>query len=356
MASILPQIQRIIRDPDITCTLGAGVQRTRTMRVHVVLKADAWGLNEPDYYLSDLRLPALYSSYPALPYPETDADGNLVAAFAAYDLDCRFYTVAVSTNATKSVITFEYQYQTVPAQPPGALPQQFRRDPSADNAPPGSGDIQCSFAYSHDEVEYPYRTDASFDANSTVFPGGSPQAQRAVNTAGERYDPLPTRKYAITTLTVSRLEAKHRPTFWWGYNYVKNRYVWNGHLPGVVLSFPPSVAPWQQFGGGLVYPVTYTFRWLNDANVPSGMKPVINKQTFWDDVILSYGLKEKSGNGLKDIKVGSMIAPSRVPWPLNAAGKAIDPPDSADPASTTYLKYLYRDFTPLNIKLPADES
>lgn len=347
------EIKRILRKPSPPVRLGAGPQRERVMPVLIELHDDNKHDHEPDYYLTDDRLPALFSAFPHRPYPSTET--VTPATFTAYDSNCILYDVDVDPLDSLTQILFTYRYATNPPNglQPGAFPEQVRRDENTGS--PGS-ELGFSFAYSSEEIEIPYRRDAGDDPRA--FANGVPQgSQDVLNTAGDRYEQQPTRKYDVRVLTVQRLELLHRPTFWESWSYTKNAYFWNGHLPGEVCCWPVQVGNWQAYGTSLAYPVTYVFKWLNKQAIPAGMLPTIEPDTFWDDVLLSYGFQEvgQAADDLIPIYSKPGLA-TRVPQPLDVDGVAIRPPGSADPAQTTYLKLLYADYDNLNITLPADES
>ena len=348
---IHPEIKSINRLNNSSGRLGSGPQRERVMSVLIELYDENKFDNEIDYYLTDDRLPALFSPYPARPYPSTTT--TTPATFVAYDSDCLLYDVDYSNNDHLSLIRYDYKYSTNPVQSgqPGQFPEQIRRDQNTGS--PGS-ELGFSFAYSSEEIEVPYRRDAGDDPDAfiTGIPSGS---KDVLNTAGDRYEQQPTRKFPITVCTIQRLELLHRRSFWESFAYVKNKYLWNGKLPGEVCSWPVQVGNWQVFGTSLLYPVTYTFKWLNKEAIPNGMLPEIESQTFWDDIILSYGYNHIPVDTLVPIYTKPGLA-ARVPYPLDANGIVIDPPDSANPHSDTYLKFLYRDFDLLGPTLPADES
>lgn len=351
--AVFSEIKQIRRDTEISGSLSATPQRERSMRVVVELHDEYKGQYNPDYWLTDDRLPALFSAYPAVPYPTTTT--TTPATFVAWDADCLLYDVSYTTNGSLSLITYDYKYSTNPNRggQPGQFPEAIRRDQNTGS--PGS-DLGFSFAYSSEEIEVPYRRDAGDDPDAFIsgIPAGS---KDVLNTAGDRYEQQPTRKFPITVCTIQRLELFHRRRFWESWAYVKNRYWWNDKLPGEVCSWPVQIGNWQAHGTSLLYPVTYTFKWLNKEAIPAGMLPEIESQTFWDDILLSYGYQElgQAADDLIPIYSKPGLA-TRVPQPLDAFGVAIRPPDSASPASTTYLKLLYRDFDLLGLTLPADVS
>lgn len=349
---IFSEIRRIKRLAESDVRLGAGFQRTRSMKVLIELNSDAWGQYLPDAFLTDDRLPALYSSYPYPPYPSTDT--VTPATFTAYDTNCLLYDVGCSNNNSNlSQIVYDYQYFTNPPTQPGNLPPELRRDQGG-SSPPGN-ELGYTFSIGKEEFELPYRSDASTDPRAFIT-GVSPfpVPLKVLNSAGERYEQQPTRKLSISVLTVNRLELEWRRKYWESWGYVKNRFYWNDLLPGEALSFPVTVGPWQLFGTAIVYPVTYTIKWLDKESQPTGMKPAIESQTFWDDVILSYGYKQLIGGKLLPISIAG--TDSKVPYPLDATGRAINPPDSAEPASLTYLKSIYKDFEGFGFTLPPDLS
>lgn len=357
---IHPEILWIKRGVESDVTLGSGFNRTRTLRVIVAINPDDWGTYLPDYFLTDDRLPALYSAYPAVNYPTTDT--VTPATFVAYDPQCLMYDVSCSSNNSNlAQIVYEYRYSTNPPIQPGNLPQELRRD--QEQSPPGT-ELGYSFSIGEEEFEVPYRLDAGLDPRAWVggVPLGLTPQKKVVNTAGERYDQQPTRKYGVTVFTFQRLELYYRRRYWSSWSHVKNRFLWNDYLPGEACCFPVTIGAWQLYGTKLVYPVTYVIKALNKESIPTGMKPEIDSRTFWDDVILSYGVHERVYLH-DDDEVGSLIpirykgGPTpKVPQPLDIDGGAIVPPDSADPASTTYLKLIYKDFDKLKLTLPADLS
>jgi hypothetical protein len=328
-------IETIHREPRHDIVRSSGYERRSSLYVKICLKKAYWGTVDPEDLLADDRLPAAYSSWPVYPYPQTNSAGTLLTSYAVKDALRILQQVTLTSQDTFSTVNFRYDYDANPAVPPGSLPAELRQNP--EGTTPGDG-MGFKLSYDYEEVELPYTIDA--DENKVVI------------SSGERPDPLPTVKYILRVANVTRLEKKHRPDWHDQYAYTLNQGTWSGRTAERVCCFPVRYGEWQQIGGDLWWQVNYQFKWLVD-NTPADLRPTISKEDFWRDVILSMSTQQKlPGVGLRRILLPT--GPATVPQGLDADGKYIDPPNSADVHKTVFKKIKLMAFGPLDITLPPE--
>jgi hypothetical protein len=330
-----PAIEKINREPMHEALITSGFQRQSSLFVKILLKKEYWGAVDPMDLLTDDRLPAAYSAWPVHPYPQTDHEGTLLAAYAVKDALRILQSVSLTSRNTHSSVELRYDYESNPAVPAGYLPAALRQDPAGS---PAGGDLGYKIAYDKEEIEVPYTIDA-LNAKVQI-------------SSGERPVPLPTRKLMIRVCRITRLEPNHAIDWHDTFAYTLNNATWNGRPQETVCCFPVTYSDWQEIGGALWWPVNYEFRWLAKDNAPGDLRPTHSAVDFWRDIILSMSLNQKvAAGGVKPIILNGNRFTE--PQGLDADGHFINPPGSAAPHQTTFRKIATKSFAPLNITLPA---
>jgi len=270
---------------------------------------------EPRIFLTDSRLPQYLDPY---------------TYGATTDLAMRLWYGRVTRSAANRLrLEVSYKWSLRPPLTignvfPGSSPG------SGGGGNPGSDPTQLApkFTYSWEQI------DDIFDVDK--------KGNNVVNTAADVIEPLPTRPTPIRVLKTTRFEKVWDEEFWDSFNFKTNHFAWRGNPDQSCLCFPPEVGDYTFIGDTLFYPVTYT------------IKIKIQEPLNWDLHIDSYGFRELKtpSSPLTDIfTAGGKVTK---PWPLDSAGKAIDPTliATTSPAKITFVKYDTIDFDKMKLVLP----
>lgn len=331
---IIPSIKKICRVPETRINVD-GFNRDRDMVVEVHIRQEDWHTIEPEIVVTDTRLPAEGSAWPASPYPTTHT--TTPAPFVVADAGCLLRGYAIEQQNNLHVIRIVYRYSTSDPNPAGSLPQELRRDPN--NTTTVGRELGFQFSHSTEIVQVPYTVDST-------------GASATTNTAGDPYSPALTRPVAVRTLSVTRLESIYRQTFWESYIGTTNNSTWNNKQPHRVLCSNVTNAEWRDISGKLWFPVTYTFQYAVD-NVAPNIQPTIDLTEWWYDRVLQFGFNARKAIGARAQPIMLKGGPATVPQPLDSDGLLADN-IPLTPAEKKYRKLLGMPFALLEIKLPTD--
>ena len=289
----------------------------------IQLKQDTnWDSLEPRRLLLDDRLPQYLAPY---------VNGDFTDP---YSLLRSGRINRISANRLR--IDVSYVYSKIPLGQP-AFHEVFPADLFPGFSPPttgpsgGTGDPSGDLTQLAPRWNYGYEVidDIMFyDLNGT----------KVVNTAGDLFDPMPTKPTVIRTITTTRFETRWDEINWDDFCFVTNSEEWRGIPAGRCLMFPPTAGDYVHLGGVLFYPVTYT------------IKIKIKAPLDWTLRLDSYGFRE-----LKDGKLVDIVLPTgkiSKPWPLRGNGLAVPNPNTENPAQSQFFRYDEADFNDLDLILP----
>lgn len=301
----------------------SGLEREYRVEYYIQLKPTApWATVEPRQWLLDDRLPQYLSSY-------SPQDSAALLRGGSIRRD--------ASNRLKLLV--EYIFSPVP--PSNAPFNQVLPGQS----PPSNGPSGGSGNPSDDPTQYAPKWTRTYETIEVpMVKDWSTPAKRVVNTAGDRFEPLPTRPMQIAILTYTRWEKGWQETTWDIQSFRVNKTLWFGNLPRTVLMMPPTVGEYKLVGNVLFYPVTRVFK-----------RKVNEENSTWDIVLDNYGFRELKNGKVVDI----VLAAGRqgVLHPLRANGSAIPQNlvGTEAPAQSTFLRYQDYEFADMNIKMPPYE-